>query len=52
MEQAIKRNRWLPTSCTDQFFDFNMIDRAKSNFRKLKNIDFLKADLIDYRKID
>ncbi len=35
----------------DQFFDFNMIDRSKSNSRKSKKIDFLRADLIYYRKI-
>ncbi len=35
-EQPVKRNRWLPTSCKDRFFDFNMIDQSKSNFRKSK----------------
>ncbi len=32
----------------NRFFDFNMIDRSKSNFRKSKKNDFLKADLINY----
>ncbi len=36
----------------DRFFDFNMIDQSKSNFRNKKKIDFLRADSIDYRKID
>ncbi len=30
---------------TDQFFDFSIIDRSKSNFRKSQRIDFLRADL-------
>ncbi len=47
MERAI-----ASTKCKDWFFDFNMIDRSKSNFRKSKKIDFLRADLIDYQKID
>ncbi len=47
MEQAVAFTRRK-----DRFFDFNMIDRSKSNFRKSKKIDFLRADLIDYRKIN
>ncbi len=47
MEQVVASTRRK-----DQFFDFNMIDQSKSNFRKSKKIDFLRADLIDYRKID
>ncbi len=47
MEQAI-----APTSHKDQFLDFNMSDQSKSNFRKSKKINFLRADLIDYRKIN
>ncbi len=34
------------TGRKDRFFDFNMIE-----FRKSKKIDFLRVDLIDYRKI-
>ncbi len=47
MEQVVASTR-----SKDRFFDFDMIDRSKSNFRKPKKIDFLRADLIDYRKID
>ncbi len=44
-----------------RFFDFNMIDQSKSNFRKSKKnqilengikIDFLRAAIINNRKID
>ncbi len=35
-EQVVKWNRQLPTSSKDPFFDFNMIARWKSNFRKSK----------------
>ncbi len=47
MEQVV-----ASTGRKDWFFDFNMIDQSKSNFRKLKKIYFLRADLIDNRKID
>ncbi len=47
MEQGVASTR-----CKDRFFDFNMIDRSKSNFRKSEKIDFLRADLIDHWKID
>ncbi len=33
-EQAVKGNGRLLVSRKDRFFDFNMIDRAKSNFRQ------------------
>ncbi len=36
VKQTKKQNRQLPTSRKDRFFDFNMIYRSKSNFRKLK----------------
>ncbi len=36
----------------DRFFDFNIIDQLKLNFKKSKKIDILRADLTDYRKID
>ncbi len=50
-----KWNRWLLTSRKDRFFDFNMIDQSIDRnqiLENLKKIDFLRDDLIDYRKID
>ncbi len=45
-EQVVKWNRWLnrtgglPTSRKDRFFNFNIFDQSKSNFRKLKKSIF------------
>ncbi len=47
MEQGVASTRRK-----DRFFDFNMIDRSKSNFRISKENQFSRADLIDHRKID
>ncbi len=39
-ERVVKRNRRVTTNRKDQFFDFNMIDRSKSNFGKSKKLIF------------
>ncbi len=46
MEQAVASNRHK-----DQFFDFYMIDQNRISENRTK-INFLRTDLIDYRKID
>ncbi len=52
-EQAVKmEQRVASTRRKDRFFDFNMNDCSKLNFRKLEKIYFLRADLSDHRKID
>ncbi len=38
--------------CNDWFLDFNISDRSKSNFKKSPKINFLRAELIDYQKIN